>query len=441
MGIQLHPSRFRFILLPAVVAVAVVVAACGDREPAPSTAVTPATAPESSATSTGSESPLTDQAFAILKELTEDYSPRESTTEQELEASKHLLKRLKQLGYSTLVQQLDVTRYRVRLESSSEGFDSLDSVEEVYKAEGSAWGNVTAPLVDVGQSLPGDISYRELTDRIALIERGQITLDEKLKHVAEAGASGAIIFNNHRGMFYGRLNGETSIPVITVSQEEGHTLRDLAKQGELEVTISSGDETSKSRNVIALKRSKADTERTVIIGAHYDTVADTQGANDNGSGIATVLTIADQVAAREYPFNIRIILFGAEEIGMYGSYHFANNMGLWDIDNTIAMMNFDAFGSGTKLGITGDTDLIDAAEQFGAERDIPLFHRVRTRWAGDHAPFLRDGIPVFRVLSNGQGRINSPEDDIEHINPDMLGYASEIGIGVLDWLAENHEDW
>ena len=116
-------------------------------------------------------------------------------------------------------------------------------------------------------------------------------------------------------------------------------------------------------------------------------------------------------------------------------------MGLRDTDNTIAMMNFDAFGSGTKLGVTGDDVLVDVAKQIGEDLDIPLFHRVRTRWAGDHAPFLRDGIPVFRVLSNDQSRINSPEDEIQHINPEMLGYAAEIGIGVLEWLAENHEDW
>ena len=83
----------------------------------------------------------------------------------------------------------------------------------------------------------------------------------------------------------------------------------------------------------------------------------------------------------------------------------------------------------------------DVAKQIGAEKDIPLFHRVQPRWAADHAAFLRDGIPVFRVLSNDQGRINSPEDEIQHINPDMLGYAAELGISLLDWLADNPEAW
>ena len=440
MGNQLGLARCRLRLLLAVCAVAVVVAACGDREAATTTPDTDAAMPEATATPAGYVSPLAGQAFAILKELTDDYSPRESLTEEEFEASRHLLARLKQLGYATSVQEFDVTLHRARLEAPSQDFDAQDPLD-IFTARPSPEGVVTGQLVDVGRALDSDIPDEGLSERIALIERGSITLDEKVKRVTRAGAVGAVIFNNHRGMFYGNLIRESSIPVLTIRQEYGRTLKDLAGQGEVHVTISSGDETTKSRNVIAHKRSGPGIDRTVIIGAHYDTVADTQGANDNGSGLATVLTIAEHVAVHDYPFNVRIVLFGAEEVGIYGSYHYADNMGLKDFDNTIAMMNFDAFGSGTKLGITGDDDLVDAAKQIGTEKDIPLFHRVRPRWAGDHAPFLRDGIPVFRVLSNDQGRINSPEDEIQHINPDMLGYAAEIGIGILDWLADNPEAW
>ena len=295
-------------------------------------------------------------------------------------------------------------------------------------------------LADVHLALEMDIPDEGLPGRIALIERGSITLDRKVERVANAGAVGAVVFNNHRGMFYGSLYRQSSIPVITMSHEDGRELKDLIKQGEVKATISSGDETSRSRNVIADKRSTAG-DRTVIVGAHYDTIADTQGANDNGSGVSTVLTIAEHMAGRDFPFNIRIIFFGAEEVGLYGSYHYADNMSLRDTDNTIAMLNFDAFGSGTKLGVTGDSELVEVAKQIGADLDVPLFHRMRTRWAGDHAPFLRDGIPVFRVLSNDQSRINTSEDEIQYINPDMLGYAVEIGIGILEWLTDNPEAW
>ena len=46
------------------------------------------------------------------------------------------------------------------------------------------------------------------------------------------------------------------------------------------------------------------------------------------------------------------------------------------------------------------------------------------------------GIPTLFLSSNDLSRNSSPEDTIEHINPDLLGYAAEIGIAMLDSLAE-----
>ena len=334
VGIQFELSRCGFRLLLAVAAIAAVVVACGGQEPAPAVDGTLAAATESSATSAGSQSALVDQAFATLKELTEDYSPRESTTEQEMEASQHLLSRFRELGYTTSVQEFSVTWYnRTRLDLSSQGSDAPESVD-AFTAGLSPGGVVTGLLADVGEASKMDIPDEGLSGRIALIERGTITLDKKVKHVADAGAVGAVIFNNHRGTFYGSLYRESSIPVIMVSHEDGRMLQDLTNQDEAKATIRSRDETTWSRNVIADKLGTARRDRTVIIEAHYDTVADTQGANDNGSGIATALTIADQIAGRDYPFNIRIILFGAEEVGLYGSYHYVDNMGLRDTEAT-----------------------------------------------------------------------------------------------------------
>ena len=69
-----------------------------------------------------------------------------------------------------------------------------------------------------------------------------------------------------------------------------------------------------------------DPTQQVILGAHYDTVEDTQGASDNGSGLATLLTVATHIAERDYPFDVRIVLFGTEEFGLVGSRHYAENM-------------------------------------------------------------------------------------------------------------------
>ena len=65
----------------------------------------------------------------------------------------------------------------------------------------------------------------------------------------------------------------------------------------------------------------------LVVGAHYDTTPDTQGANDNGSGVAVALTIAEELADDELPFDLRFVMFGAEETGLNGS--FAYTSGGW----------------------------------------------------------------------------------------------------------------
>lgn len=395
--------------------------------PAPTVVSTPA-----------ASSVLADEVYETLEELTKDYSPRQSATDEELEAAQHLRGRLSDLGYDTSLQDFSVTQTLASVELASPTGDAPDAPRALPISE-SLQGIATGLLADVGRAFEEDIPTEGLEDRIALIERGDITFEEKVKRVAEAGAVGAIVFNNERGLFFGRFADQPSIPAVAISQADGRELLDLVEQGDLGATVSVGDETSPSRNVIADKRAAADTDRTVIVGAHYDTVPNSEGASDNGSGISTVLTIADHIADRSYPFDVRIILFGAEEIGLFGSRHYADNMSQEEIDNTIAMLNFDAFGSGTRLGISGDGELVDRALQIGDKLGLTLFHEGEmTGWVSDHAPFSNVGIPVMWMVSNDLSRINSPRDEIRHVNPELLGRAAEIGILMVEWLGEEN---
>ena len=395
--------------------------------PAPTVVSTPA-----------APSVLADEVFEILQQITEEYSPRQSATDEELEAAQHLRGRLSDLGYETSLQEFSVTQTLASVDLVSPTGDAPDG-PRALPISASLQGIATGLLTDVGRAFEEDIPAEGLEGRIALIERGDITFEEKVKRVAGAGAAGAIVFNNERGLFFGRFADQPSIPAVAISQADGRGLLDLVEQGDLGVTVSVGDETSPSRNVIADKRAAADTDRTVIVGAHYDTVPNSEGASDNGSGISTVLTIAKHISDRSYPFNVRIILFGAEEIGLFGSRHYVDNMSPGEIDNTIAMLNFDAFGSGTRLGISGDGELVNPAIQIGDNLGVTLSHEGEmTGWVSDHAPFGNVGIPVLWMVSNDLSRINSPADEIRHVNPELLGRAAEIGILMVEWLGEEN---
>lgn len=385
---------------------------------------------------------LADEVFETLLELTEEYSPRESATDEELEAAQHLRGRLNDLGYDTSIQEFGVTLPVAKVELVLPTGDAPEAPQTV-PIRPSIHGIATGLLTYVERAFEDDIPADGLEGRIALIERGDITFEEKVKRVADAGAVGAIVFNNQEGIFFGRFANQPSIPAVAISQADGRELRDLVDQDDLGATVSVGDETSPSRNVIADRHTATGSDRTVIVGAHYDTVPNTEGASDNGSGIASVLTIAEHIADRSYPFNVRIILFGAEEIGLFGSRHYVENMSQEEIDNTIAMLNFDAFGSGRTLQVAGDIQLTSEATMIGKGLGVNLGTFSEDQWRGlggasDHGPFRLAGIPVLFLISDDLSRINSPADEIQHINPELLGRAAEIGILMVEWLGEEN---
>lgn len=84
-------------------------------------------------------------------------------------------------------------------------------------------------------------------------------------------------------------------------------------------------------NLIAERRGESSPEKILIIGAHYDTVRTTYGADDNASGIAGLLGLARGLAGSRLSKTVRFAAFGLEEPPVYrtrsmGSYHYARGL-------------------------------------------------------------------------------------------------------------------
>ena len=114
-----------------------------------------------------------------------------------------------------------------------------------------------------------------------------------------------------------------------------------------------------------------------------------------------------------------------------------------EIDNTIAMLNFDAVGSGRTLQIAGDIQLTNEATMIGKNLGMNLDTFSEGQWshlggASDHGPFRLASIPVLFLISDDVSRINSPADEMGHINPELPGRAAEIGILMVEWLGEEN---
>ena len=397
--------------------------------PVPTTTATPAP------TATPVPSALSDETFEFLEQLILQYSPRESATDSELAAAQFLKSRFEELGYEARFQEFTVgplPKSELTVASGS-GAEEMWSHPMGMSHEGIASG----VLRFVGKAFEEDIPAEGLEGMVALIERGEITFEEKVERVAEAGAVGAVVFNNRPGRFYGDLRNESAVPAVSISRGDGRDLLDLIEEGEAEAQVTVKSETRPSRNVIAEMPGSAGIGKTVVVGAHYDTVPDSPGANDNASGTATIMTMAKRVAGASYPFTVRFVLFGAEEVGLFGSRHYVDTLGTEGIENTIAMLNFDTVGSGSRFGVLGDAGLAQEAISLG-ERFGPKLVRPTTlppNVSSDHAPFEAADIPVMFLMSDDSTRIHTPEDKLQWVEPNLLGWSAEIGIGLLDWLS------
>lgn len=232
----------------------------------------------------------------------------------------------------------------------------------------SGSGDVTAQLYAVDLVVPspgaanGNTSGCEAADfagfpagSIALVQRGTCTFRIKADNAKAAGAVAVIIFNEGQP---GRTAGAFGTlsppifdrPVLSASFAVGNELRNGVLNGPTGVTARVKADTVAStrttRNVIA-ETPTGDPNRVVVVGAHLDSVTRGPGINDNGSGSAAILEIAEVFAEQgRVPRNkLRFMWYGAEENGLIGSTFYVNNLSQAERDQIEMMLNFDMIGS------------------------------------------------------------------------------------------------
>ena len=405
------------------------------QSPAPATtAPRPAAAQESVAEAAPDE--LSAYALSQLAILSQTLGPRQSATAEEKEAADYLASQFAENGLSVQLQPFIVPSFS---QDDSGLFLTQGDVTrvEVEPITGTSSGDVAGQLVSVGLARPEDIPDSDLVGKIALAERGLIPFREKAANIAAVAGLGAVIYNNEPGNFRGTLGGSSNIPVASVSQEDGDRLEALlAASASFAVNLKLHYSQNPSQNVIAEKPGPG--AGVVILGAHYDTVPGIAGANDNASGTAVLLTLARELSEKSFPFDLRLIAFGSEELGLLGSGHYVESLSPEQQGRVIAMLNFDALGNGSRLGVVGDDVLTQPVMEDSLAMGIELRVRQgRGRGGSDHASFAAVGIPNIFFSSNDFSRLHTPEDTLESINPQLLGDTVRLALSLLDTLAQD----
>lgn len=189
---------------------------------------------------------------------------------------------------------------------------------------------------------------------VAVVQRGTCTFADKAKNAQAAGAIGVILYNEgttgddeRNGLLFGTLDADSgvTIPVLGTTYAVGKYLVDHPT-AHVSLSATTLIEHRPTYNVIATSKAGR-TDRQVLSGAHLDSVPEGPGINDDGSGTATQLELARQMAIRHYvPRNqVRFVWFSGEEQGLLGSTYYADQLTKAQRATILAMLDFDMLAS------------------------------------------------------------------------------------------------
>jgi Zn-dependent M28 family amino/carboxypeptidase len=211
-------------------------------------------------------------------------------------------------------------------------------------------------------------------------------------------------------------------------------LKELGFQTRLQTITVNG---SSSFNVIADKAGQGPTPRgVVIVGAHLDSInlsggptAPAPGADDDGSGSAGVLSIARAFKDHAAIHDLRLVLFGGEEQGLFGSQQYVASLSSAQRKRIRAVVHMDMIATlnttqptvlleGAALSQSVIDGLADAAATYSALKVQTSLHPFNS----DHVSFLDAKIPAVLTIEgtdDANHHIHSANDTLAHVNFDL----------------------
>ena len=299
---------------------------------------------------------------------------------------------------------------------------------------GTGEGDVTGNVIGVDLALTGaraSSSGCEASDfaglnfsgpnDIALLQRGTCGFNVKALNAEAAGAEAVIIFNqgnapDRMDLIVGTLGGANvvGIPVVGASFAQGEALAAAGSTAQVRVDFV----TRHSFNVIAELAGRND-DNVVMAGAHLDSVPAGPGINDNGSGSAALLEVAQAMSKLRPENTVRFAWWGAEELGLIGSTQWVHDQSQAELDRIALYLNFDMIGSPNYIFMVYDANESSFPAPAGVtipegseaiERLFESFYTLRgepyddTLFSGrsDYQAFINNGIPSSGLFTGAE---------------------------------------
>ncbi|MDY6940067.1 MAG: M20/M25/M40 family metallo-hydrolase [Cyanobacteriota bacterium] len=225
-------------------------------------------------------------------------------------------------------------------------------------------------------------------------------------------------------------------------------------------------------NIVAVRPGTDAAAGTILLGAHYDTVPNSPGADDNATGVAAVLEIARLLANVDTPRTLELVFFDSEEVGLLGSLAYASTADAETLHGAIVL---DMLGvacrtpgcqqypqglpavalpdTGDFLAVVGNAEDPQLLTAFQTARNsqlppvvtlpIPLRGLLTPDvLRSDHAPFWLQGIGAVMVTDTANFRnphYHQPTDLPETLDRDFFQGSVQLVLNATTILLEQEE--
>lgn len=263
---------------------------------------------------------------------------------------------------------------------------------------------------------------------------------EKAIAAAAKGATALLVFNSGKADDGIKFNGKdrsdaVAIPVIYLTKK---AVAEFAINTEasphIKATVGFDAKKRNGINVAAFINNNA--LQTIVLGAHLDhlgygedansrytgAAAIHNGADDNASGTAAVLELGRILKDRkDIPYNILLLHFSGEELGLYGSKYFTDHP-LMDLKQVNYMINLDMVGrlndtsKVLTIGGIGTSPAWGKILQLDQQKDFTVKIDSSGTGPSDHTSFYRKDLPVLFFFTGLHTDYHKPSDDAQLIN-------------------------
>ena len=378
---------------------------------------------------------------SIRKILSDTAYIKRAGTEEEKRCAEYIKDLCRQMELSARSEEFPLDLFQTHTERLT-----VDNEEIACRGYWGLQGGTASAKLHYLQSTDA-YSVKRCKNKIVLIDH---PLNSDLyKRLVQSGAKGIITYSGNANFpdddidirrigFHTEPGNE--IPVVNVHIKSAFQL--IKKQGkECYICLEQSRYTAHSQNIIL--DIPGESEKQIVITAHYDTTALSVGAYDNMSSCVALLYIAEHFAKRKNKLSLRLVWCGGEELGLLGSLEYCHAHSA-ELENTVLNINLDMIGA-----VMGEFTAFSCADE-KMKASLESFLK-RHRFGGavqykirssDSNSFIYFGVPAVsfaRYAPNSLAQIHTRYDTANILSPKSLLRDMKIITAFVEDLLRDFE--